>query len=211
MLRSASLLALVALVGCAKSSTPDDASTDARVRDTGVDAPIRDTGRDAPSQPPDAPDDSCPPVSVQQCCCRGDVVTDPPVCRDGRWVCAAGWEYHTGFDCGWSCGAACSASCDAGVLQCEGSGAFYEEVERRCVDGMSCVAVTRQTDCCGTRAVTGVASSARFDFERDAATCGSRFPDCDCAAGPTTADDGSTGDPDAVIVECVAGTCRTRF
>lgn len=203
MLRTLGVLVLV-IVGCPRSSTPDDAST----RDVGVDAPSRDTGRDMP----DAPDDSCEPVSVEQCCCRGDVFSDPPVCRDGRWQCPTLGDYHTGFDCSWSsCGAACSIPCDASVLQCEGPGAFFEEAERGCLDGMSCVAVTRQTDCCGTRAVTAVASSARVDFERDAATCGSRFLDCDCVAGPTVADDGSTGDPDDVIVECVSGTCRTRF
>ena len=56
-----------------------------------------------------------------------------------------------------------------------------------------------------------VASGARIDFENPESTCATRFPDCDCLAGPTVADDGSTGDPEDVIVECAAGTCRTRF
>lgn len=197
---------VVLLLGC---PTGHEVTRDGDVRDAPSDAP-RDVPRDVPRT--DAPDDSCEPVSVTQCCCQGDELTDPPVCRDGRWVCALGYEYHTGFDCGWQCGAACSVPCDAGAPPiCDGPGAFHEAADRSCVDGMGCVAVLRQTDCCGTRAVTAVASHARLDFERAESTCVTRFPDCDCAAGPTTADDGNTGDPDDVIVECVAGACRTRF
>ncbi len=211
-------LLLFFFVACASPNTPSDAAFDG-----GTDAPVDARGSDAPTTPdtgadagdartrPDSDTSRCPTPTVNQCCCRGDVVNEGPFCGDdGRWTCGEDWSFHTGFDCSWHCGAACGAFCSDEQI-CDPDSGYLEYIGRTCTETSDCTVGEHTTDCCGSRSLTGVRVSDRRAFDGLAATCTRFFGECDCPPDPTTADDGSTGEPADVIVECVERRCRTRF
>jgi hypothetical protein len=80
-----------------------------------------------------------------------------------------------------------------------------------CVVDADCVAMEHVLDCCGSRRSTGVNVDTAPSFADDEAQCRAGFPDCDCAAQPTVADDGSTPGAAAAAVACVSGLCFTAF
>lgn len=200
-MRSASCLSICVAAlgsGCAATHGPPGSEHDAS--SSGADA-----ARDA-SEP-----STCASPAMH-CCCEGDVVHAPICGGDGRWRCERG-SYHTGRDCSWECGTPCSLPCppDAGALPiCEGPGAFHATADRSCASAADCVAATFRIDCCGTMRSTGVAARAADAFARDAAACDARFPDCECLAGPTQADDGSAAMGEPAVV-CLGGACATTF
>jgi hypothetical protein len=99
---------------------------------------------------------------------------------------------------------------DAGPapLDCDAFPTF----DRTCDAANDCAVALRQVNCCGGMVATGVGTEDTLRFASAASECASKFPLCGCAAGPTTADDGTTGgDGAAATVACVGGVCSTTF
>lgn len=183
-----------------------DGSRDAPPTDAPHDAP-----RDAPDDVPhDVPSD-CPEPPDDLCCCSGDVIHPPPRCIDGRWSCGFLGQLWTGFQCLQSCGAECTSFC-ATESTCDPLHGYLPFIRNRaCTEDTQCAAEPHVVDCCGTQSVVGFRATDLPSFRHLAEECASFLGDCDCVPGITTADDGSTGNPEDVIVACVDGRCRTRF
>ena len=66
-------------------------------------------------------------------------------------------------------------------------------------------------DCCGTQIATGDSAFDICSFMPQAQACITN--DCDCASGPTEADDGTTAAnlDEQPIVDCVEHVCTTTF
>lgn len=197
--------ALVFLLGCPTGHEV--------MLDGSRDAPSTDAPRDAPMDAPrdaDTPSD-CPEPPDDLCCCRGDVMHPPPRCIDGVWSCGVLGEVWSGFDCVRSCGSACTSFCST-EQTCDPQHGYLPSLrDRACTEDADCTAAPNVVDCCGTREVVGFRITDLTQFRHLAEQCALFLGECDCLPGPTTADDGSTGDPDDAIVECVDGRCRTRF
>lgn len=184
-------------------------------RDGASDAPRADAPMDAPRDVahdlPDRDDSRCPEPPDDLCCCSGDVVHAPPRCVDGVWSCGSLGQLWSGFDCVRSCGSACTSFCTP-EQTCDPLHGYLPFVrDRPCTDDAQCVAETHVVDCCGTRAVVGFRATDLPRFRSLAEQCTAHLGECDCPAGPTTADDGHVGDPDMARVACVEGRCRTSF
>jgi len=111
-------------------------------------------------------------------------------------------------------GAAGTMDFDAGAdaVDCAQSPPVFPSFDRSCDDALDCGATSRQVDCCGSRIVTGMRSSELERYGAAASECASQFPECDCAAGPPRADDGTTGQVDMVMnVDCIENVCTTTF
>ena len=102
---------------------------------------------------------------------------------------------------------------DGGDVICVAAGVDrFPRLDRSCTSAADCSVIVRQTDCCGTLRVTAVASSDVARFDEAEARCRAMYPDCECTAQATTADDASIGEGSAdVTVECVTRACRTTF
>lgn len=87
----------------------------------------------------------------------------------------------------------------------------FPSFDRGCARAEDCSVGFHQTDCCGTVRALGLAERVRAAFSELEVRCRAEYPDCMCAAGPTTADDGSTAASDMPAVACLAGTCTTSF
>ncbi len=86
----------------------------------------------------------------------------------------------------------------------------FPTFERGCSAGGNCVIGYHQLDCCGSLRAIGINHSDRDAFDTAETACEATYPECDCAAQPTEADDGSTGTGDATV-DCVSGTCTTSY
>ncbi|MBK6520670.1 MAG: hypothetical protein IPG04_42720 [Polyangiaceae bacterium] len=92
-------------------------------------------------------------------------------------------------------------ACDGGV---------FPSFDVACDGEADCAIVLHQTDCCGTRVALGVRSDQVHTFDIAEAVCVSQYPECGCAAQPTTAEDGQTAaSEDLIEVTCDAGSCTT--
>jgi hypothetical protein len=96
---------------------------------------------------------------------------------------------------------------DAGANAC----AQPTTVDRSCTVDADCVAVTHQTNCCGSAIWIGISASEKQRYDALEAACDRTYPGCGCASGAPVTDDGSvvafgvTG----AGVSCQAGTCKT--
>lgn len=80
-----------------------------------------------------------------------------------------------------------------------------EAIGRGCAVDSDCVAVRHTADCCGTVVVWGIAASAQAEFLPLEGACGNELLQCKCEAGPTVADDRSSGPNFAA--RCTDGRC----
>ena len=190
----AGILVLLA-VGC---------GSDAHDADAGLDA-----GRcDRPGCA--APPDGCHDEGADGCTTCGTLVCDDAGTDAGMCApppCAAppvGCRYEGADGCT-TCG---TLVCDEVV--CGGASPRFPSFDRTCGMDVDCAVVSHQVDCCGSRAALGVAAREVVRFSEAERACASMFPACDCAAQPTTADDGTTGSGDARVA-CVAGQCTSTF
>jgi hypothetical protein len=88
----------------------------------------------------------------------------------------------------------------------------FPSFDKACADVGECTIVFHQTDCCGSMSAFGIAATEQAAFGAVEMICRSQYPECGCAPGPTTAEDGnSSEDIAAIIVECVAGSCATSI
>ncbi len=100
--------------------------------------------------------------------------------------------------------------CDTVI--CAGPSSTFPSFDRTCAGDSDCVAVHHTTDCCGNESVMGIAASEQARFDVDEASCEAMYPGCGCAAGPPTADDGTTSlDGTNVTATCDTGTCTSHF
>ncbi|MCA9611037.1 MAG: hypothetical protein KC619_35830 [Myxococcales bacterium] len=114
--------------------------------------------------------------------------------------------HYEGFDICTTCG---TLVCD---VMCGGATSTFPTYDRTCTDVSECVIVDHQTDCCGAIAAMGIRADEESAFDDAEALCRGMYPACGCAAGPRTADDGTTYDGSREVrVECVAGSCTTTF
>jgi len=113
----------------------------------------------------------------------------------------------TSVDSGTGVDSATDAGADNGTVtgSCD-----LPSFDRSCGAAADCVAAVHQTDCCGTFITTGLSHSQQAGFDAFEAACRATYPLCRCAAGPTAADDHTTGSG-AANVSCVSGTCTTSF
>jgi hypothetical protein len=92
-------------------------------------------------------------------------------------------------------------ACDDGV---------FPSFDVACDGEADCAIVLHQADCCGSRVALGVRSDQVHTFDIAEAVCVSQYPECGCAAQPTTAEDGQTAaSEDLIEVTCDAGSCTT--
>jgi hypothetical protein len=88
----------------------------------------------------------------------------------------------------------------------------FPSFDKSCAGVGECVIALHQVDCCGTMIAFGINASELAAFEAAEATCASQYPGCECAPGPTSAEDGdSSQDPSAIVVDCVMGSCATSI
>jgi hypothetical protein len=88
---------------------------------------------------------------------------------------------------------------------------------RKCASDIECATIQYSQDCCGTQRIAGVTKAELTDASICAKNREATLPKCGCAAGPDTADDGSTaigptpGTPP--VVWCNPGTsmCETSY
>ena len=86
----------------------------------------------------------------------------------------------------------------------------FPEFDRSCAVTIDCALVLHQIDCCGSLAALGISADAAKLFAEAEAVCAMQYPQCDCLAKPTVADDGnSSPDNNAIAVSCVDGECRS--
>ncbi len=78
-------------------------------------------------------------------------------------------------------------------------------IARGCVVDSDCVTVKHTADCCGTMVVWGISAAAKDAFLPLEGACSNELLQCKCEAGPTTADDHSSGPTFAA--RCTKGSC----
>jgi hypothetical protein len=99
-------------------------------------------------------------------------------------------------------------------VACNLSPPVFPSFDRSCDTAADCAIGWRAINCCGGAMATGFRVSETDAFRAAAATCGSQFPLCGCAPGPTVADDGTMQDvagTATAVVDCVDRTCLTSF
>ncbi len=86
----------------------------------------------------------------------------------------------------------------------------FPQFDKSCASGADCLMRLHQTDCCGSRVAIGIAAGAAASFDAAEKLCESMYPGCGCAPAPTRAEDGMAERPGhPIVVDCVAGACRT--
>lgn len=94
------------------------------------------------------------------------------------------------------------------AIACGGDMPFFPEFDRSCAETADCALGFHQIDCCGSLAALGISADAAKLFADAEAECMMQYPQCDCAAKPTVADDGSsTPDNNVIGVSCVDSQC----
>jgi hypothetical protein len=82
--------------------------------------------------------------------------------------------------------------------------AYVDTIARSCTTDADCVARVHQIDCCGTRAMIGIAASADSVYAASEPACVASYPGCGCPSGPTMTDSGETvSDPSSARAACV--------
>jgi hypothetical protein len=96
-------------------------------------------------------------------------------------------------------------TCNAGQVD-------FPAVDKTCDTPSDCTFLTHTVDCCGNSVVVGVNagdSDAIASFETAEGQCSAMFPGCGCPAGPSEAEDGNSGTPSLISVDCVENRCVT--
>lgn len=94
------------------------------------------------------------------------------------------------------------------AIACGGDAPFFPEFDRACAEPADCALVFHQIDCCGSLAALGISGDAAKLFAEAEAECTMQYPQCDCPAQPTVADDGSgTPDNNTIEVTCLDAQC----
>jgi hypothetical protein len=96
-----------------------------------------------------------------------------------------------------------------GRIACEANGQLFPPLDRACTVDADCGVALHQVDCCGRLRAIGIQEEERAAFDAAEALCRAEYPDCDCAPGPTQADDGTTGETARAL--CVEGECTSTF
>jgi hypothetical protein len=102
---------------------------------------------------------------------------------------------------------------------CFDASGTFEPQYRKCAADNECMMIEYAQDCCGTRRVAGVATSAITDAKTCAAERDATLPKCGCPTGPRVADDGSTEGPSPspgtglpqVYCNTAKSVCETSF
>ncbi len=94
-------------------------------------------------------------------------------------------------------------------ISCVDEPLYFPTFDRACVAIEDCSIVFHQVDCCGSTAAWGINGEVAKSFGEAEAVCVSQYPDCDCPTKPPIADDGKSGDPALIQVDCVEGQCKT--
>jgi hypothetical protein len=101
----------------------------------------------------------------------------------------------------------CCPACVANFEQC--SDEWLASFEKYCANDGQCGIGLRQVDCCGSMVAVGITDYDLARFKEEEAKCAQRFPGCECAPRPTTAEDGKAGEENAIKVRCLESGCRT--
>lgn len=81
------------------------------------------------------------------------------------------------------------------------------QFDRTCATSNDCVLKFHYINCCGSLAAVGINTSDSTAFDEAESQC---MPQCECAAGPTVADDGKTAmELGSFTVACVSNRCLT--
>lgn len=158
-------------------------------------------GAGTASSTSDATTGACAPVPCDQCevGCVGHLV-----CIGSQATCECDCE-----DPG-SPTTTTDATTGEPAIVCGGDMPYFPAFDRSCAATTDCALVLHQLDCCGSLAALGISGDAAPLFAAAEAECAMQYPDCDCLAQPTTADDGnSSPDINAIEVGCVDGQCRS--
>ena len=82
--------------------------------------------------------------------------------------------------------------------------------DKSCVEDSDCAVVIHTSDCCGNTVAWGLNAGEVEAFDAAEAICDAQYPQCDCPAGPTVAEDGNEAlDPDLIGVSCSMGACTS--
>ena len=101
---------------------------------------------------------------------------------------------------------------DTQQFTCNAGQVGFPAVDKSCETPSDCTFLTHTVDCCGNTIVVGVNagdSDGIAAFELAEGQCSSMFPLCGCPSGPSEAEDGNTGKPSMISVECPENRCRT--
>jgi hypothetical protein len=95
-------------------------------------------------------------------------------------------------------------------VQCAADPPVFPAPPKACAVDEDCAVVFHQVDCCGSRAGLGIDADAVDEFMAAEEICAAQYPGCDCAAQPTTAEDGqSTADESQIQAHCVDELCAS--
>ena len=90
---------------------------------------------------------------------------------------------------------------DSGPSPC----AYVDTIDRTCTTDADCLVRLHQTDCCGSSAMIGIATSALGTYNAGEPACMASYPGCGCPAQLPTTDSGETvTDTSAVLAACVS-------
>ena len=82
--------------------------------------------------------------------------------------------------------------------------------DKSCIEDSDCAVVIHTSDCCGNTVAWGLNAGEVEAFDAAEAICDAQYPQCDCPAGPTVAEDGNEAlDPDLIGVSCSMGACTS--
>jgi hypothetical protein len=87
---------------------------------------------------------------------------------------------------------------------------WFPEFDKTCGGEEDCALVFHTVDCCGTQVAWGINVDEVSAFDAAEAICDSQYPDCDCMAQETEADDGNSSfNHDDFAVACQSGSCMS--
>ncbi|HEY0139034.1 MAG TPA: hypothetical protein VGB85_33335 [Nannocystis sp.] len=202
-----SLLGALALVACTEkggttesgASTGESSSGSTSTATTGSSDPGTTGGiATVTSETNTTQDPECGPNTCGPC---PEDCTAQDACVGGEWQCECACA---------STGASDSSSTGTPAMGCAADPPQFPEFDRSCADDSECTIVFHQVDCCGTLVAWGLSSAVGKMFGEAETQCKMEYGECECAAQPTTADDGKTAeDTTTIVVACVDGVCSS--
>jgi hypothetical protein len=211
------LVLLLAACPAGKGNTADESTADTGDTTATATTTASDT-TDVTSSATDPTTGGCAPIPCDQC---GDGCIGQQVCIGSQASCECDCEdpsttspgdSTSGTEATGTSGSTSSTSSTGGepAIVCGGDMPSFPEFDRSCAVAMDCALVLHQIDCCGSLAALGISADAARLFAEAEAVCAMQYPQCDCLAKPTVADDGnSSPDNNAIAVSCVDGECRS--
>ncbi|MFV8750894.1 hypothetical protein ACNOYE_10130 [Nannocystaceae bacterium ST9] len=86
----------------------------------------------------------------------------------------------------------------------------FPSFDKSCGVDSDCAVVVHTTDCCGNSVAWGINLAEVDAFAAAEAICDGQYPQCDCAAWPTVAEDGNSAeDPTLFAASCDQGQCSS--